>query len=130
VNSTEHKDPRYVVFSTPLLPRPSQHQISSSAPYFRTLSLCVALGITDQFSHPYKTTDKSLKRTQKTFCVLEQQNWLFLLIFERGNVNNSSFYDDTSAEAFPYTLAPRRYSEVTVSLNIHAMNLKCSSKLS
>jgi hypothetical protein len=38
--------------------------------------------------------------------------------------------DDISAEAFPYTLAPRRYSEVTASLNIHAMNLKCSSKLS
>jgi len=38
--------------------------------------------------------------------------------------------DETSAEAFPYTLAPRRYSEVTVSLNIHVMNLKCSSELS
>jgi len=32
VRSTDHKDPRYVVFSTPLLPRPSYAQIFSSTP--------------------------------------------------------------------------------------------------
>jgi hypothetical protein len=31
VRSTEHKAPCYAVFSTPLLPRPSEVQISSSA---------------------------------------------------------------------------------------------------
>jgi hypothetical protein len=32
MNSTEHKTTRYAVFSTPLLPRPSQVQISSQHP--------------------------------------------------------------------------------------------------
>ena len=41
VRSTEHKALCYVVFSTPLLPRPSWAQISSSAPYFRTPSAYV-----------------------------------------------------------------------------------------
>ena len=35
VRSTEHEAPRYVVFSTPLLPRPSYVQIFSSALYSR-----------------------------------------------------------------------------------------------
>ena len=38
VRSTERKAPRYVFFSTPLLPRPSYTQISPSAPYCRKLS--------------------------------------------------------------------------------------------
>ena len=33
VRSTDYSAPHYVVFSTPLLPRPSQDQIFSSAPY-------------------------------------------------------------------------------------------------
>ena len=33
-----HKAPRYVVFSSPLLPRPSEAQIPFSAPYSRTPS--------------------------------------------------------------------------------------------
>ena len=41
VRSTEHEAHRYVVFSTPLLSRPSQAQISSSAPYSQTPSACV-----------------------------------------------------------------------------------------
>jgi hypothetical protein len=35
VRSTDHKVPRYAVFSTRLLPSPSYAQISSSAPYSR-----------------------------------------------------------------------------------------------
>jgi len=41
VGSTDHEAPHYVVFSTPLLPRPSQAQISSSAPYSQTPSAYV-----------------------------------------------------------------------------------------
>ena len=33
MSSTDHKTPRYVVFSTSLLPRLSEAQISSSVPY-------------------------------------------------------------------------------------------------
>ena len=35
VRNTDHKDYHYVVFSTPLLPHPSQAQISSSAPILK-----------------------------------------------------------------------------------------------
>jgi hypothetical protein len=37
MTTTDHKAPRYVVISTPLLPRPSQALMSSSAPYSPTL---------------------------------------------------------------------------------------------
>ena len=42
VRSTEHKVPHYVVFSTPLSPRHSYAQISSSAPYSLTPSAYVS----------------------------------------------------------------------------------------
>jgi len=35
VRNTDHKDYHYVVFSTPLLPHPSQAQMSSSAPILK-----------------------------------------------------------------------------------------------
>jgi len=41
VTSTDNQAPNYVVFSTPLLPRPSQAQIFSSAPYSQTPSTYV-----------------------------------------------------------------------------------------
>ena len=41
VRITEHRAPRYVVFSTPLLPHPSWAQISSSAPYSRKPSVYI-----------------------------------------------------------------------------------------
>jgi hypothetical protein len=54
VSSSDHKAPRYEVFSIYLSPRPSYAQISPSAPYFRhTLSLCFSVTVRDQVSHPY-----------------------------------------------------------------------------
>jgi hypothetical protein len=41
LRSTDHKAPCYVVFSIPLLPRPTYDQISSSAPYSRIHSATV-----------------------------------------------------------------------------------------
>jgi len=41
VTSTDHQAPNYVVFSAPLLPRPSQAQIFSLAPYSQTPSTYV-----------------------------------------------------------------------------------------
>ena len=51
--NTEHRAPCYVVFSTPLMPRPSYAQISS-APYYRKSSL----NVSDQVWHPYKTAGR------------------------------------------------------------------------
>jgi hypothetical protein len=57
VKSADHKAPRYVVFSTPLLPRPlwskylPQHPINQhTQPLF--------INMTHQVSHPYKRTGK------------------------------------------------------------------------
>jgi hypothetical protein len=54
VSSTDHKAPRYVVFSTPLLPRPSLAQISSTAPYSRTPSADVPPLMWQSKFHIYK----------------------------------------------------------------------------
>ena len=45
VRNREHKAPRYVVFSTPLLPHHSWAQISSSAPYSRKSSAYIPLSM-------------------------------------------------------------------------------------
>jgi hypothetical protein len=50
VGNAEHKAPRYVVFSSPLLP--PQHHIREH------LNLCSSLSVTDQASHPYQITGK------------------------------------------------------------------------
>ena len=51
--------PRYVFFSIPLLPHPSQAQIFSSTPYSQTPSNPhTSLNVSDQLSHPYKTKGK------------------------------------------------------------------------
>jgi hypothetical protein len=39
---------------------PSSVQISSSAPFSNTLSLCCSLNATDQVSHPYRITGKTI----------------------------------------------------------------------
>ena len=59
VRSADHKAPNYVVFSTPLLPRPSskytpQHPILSNP----QPSVSSSLNMKDQVSHPYKGTGK------------------------------------------------------------------------
>ena len=56
VSSTNRKAPRYVVFSTPVLSRPSQAQILTSTPYSQTPSAYVHPSVSDQVSHPYRTT--------------------------------------------------------------------------
>ena len=49
--------PNYVVFSTPLYPRPSQAQIFPSTPYSQsTPSLRSVIIVSDQVSHPHKIT--------------------------------------------------------------------------
>jgi len=60
VRLTEYKTPPYVVFSTPLLPRPSYAQISSSAPCFRTPSVCVCLWMWVTKSHVNSKQQKKL----------------------------------------------------------------------
>jgi len=60
VRNTNYKSSPYTVFASLLLPRPSQTQVPSSTPYSRTplIKLRFSLSVTDQVSHPYKTTDK------------------------------------------------------------------------
>jgi hypothetical protein len=59
VRSTEHKARRYAVFSIPLLPRPFLGpNILLSTLFSKTLSRHSSLNISDQVSHPYKTTGK------------------------------------------------------------------------
>jgi hypothetical protein len=58
VRTTEHKAPCYVVFSTPPPPascllRPN---VLLSTLFSKTLSLHSSLNVSDQVSHPYKTT--------------------------------------------------------------------------
>ena len=74
--------PHYVVFSSPLLPHPSQAKISSSALNYQTTS-CV--NMSDQVSHLCKITGKIIvlcfliflcfvsKLEDKGFCTLWQQ---------------------------------------------------------
>jgi hypothetical protein len=57
--ATDHEAPHYVVFSTPLLPRPSQAQYFLSTLFSNTLNLRSSLRVRDQVSRPYKTVDKA-----------------------------------------------------------------------
>jgi hypothetical protein len=55
VMNIDHKAPHYTVCSTPVLPRPSWTQMSSSAPYSRTSSPYIPLSMkNDEISHPFK----------------------------------------------------------------------------
>jgi hypothetical protein len=72
VRSTEHKVPRCVVFSTPLLRRLSQVQVSVSAPYSRGNSACVprpmwatkSVGV--KYAHSRKSTDRQTDTINRT----------------------------------------------------------------
>ena len=57
-SSTDHQAIHYVVFSTPLLPRPSRPKYSPQHPILKHLSLRSSLIVSDQVSHPDKTRDK------------------------------------------------------------------------
>ena len=55
VMNIDHKAPHYTDCSTPLLPRPSWTQMSSSAPYSRTSSVYIPPSMkNDEISHPFK----------------------------------------------------------------------------
>ena len=55
VMNIDHKSPHYIVCSTPVLPRPSWTQMSSSASYSRTSSAYIPLSMeNDEISHPFK----------------------------------------------------------------------------
>ena len=59
VKSTEYKAPRYVVFSTPLLPHSLLGpNILLNTLFSKTLSLHSSLNVSNQVSHQYKTTGK------------------------------------------------------------------------
>jgi hypothetical protein len=58
--STYHKAPHYVICSTPLSPRPCKAQILLNTLFSNTLSLRSSLNVSDQVSHPYKTTGKNM----------------------------------------------------------------------
>jgi len=61
VRSTDHKAPRYVVLSIPLLTRPLQfYYFFLSTLLSDTLCLCSPLSLRDQVSHPYKTTEAGI----------------------------------------------------------------------
>jgi hypothetical protein len=51
--STDHKAPCYVVFSTPLFPRPSYAHITSSAPYSQTPSAYISPSVWQKMSAGY-----------------------------------------------------------------------------
>ena len=66
VSSTDHQAPHYVVVSIPLLPHPILGpNILLITLFSNTLSLCFSLSVTDQVSHPYKTTGKII-----VLCIL------------------------------------------------------------
>ena len=71
VRSTVHKAPCYVVFSTPLLPRPSYTLLSTL--FSKTLSLCFYLNVWDRFSHPYKTRAKTIFLYISIFIFLDNK---------------------------------------------------------
>ena len=58
VSSTDHKTPRYIVLSIPLLLRPFQSQIAYSLPYFQIPSAYFPTLMSYYVSHPNKTRDK------------------------------------------------------------------------
>jgi len=68
VSSTDHKTPRYVVFSTPLLPRSSQAQIFSSTPYSHTPSAYVPPSVCETKFHAHTKQQEKLH-----FCVSYRQ---------------------------------------------------------
>jgi len=59
--SASHEAPHYVVFSTPLLPRPSQTQISPSTPYSPTPSAYVSPSVCETKFHTHKTKQDKLQ---------------------------------------------------------------------
>jgi hypothetical protein len=60
VRNTDHKAPRYVVFSTPLVALFRCDRMSSSASYSRTLSVYFSPSMRDLVSHPQKARDKTI----------------------------------------------------------------------
>ena len=64
VSSADYKAPHYVVFSIPMLPRPSQAQISSSAPYSLTPSDYVPPSIWKMKLHTHTEQNAKLPRTK------------------------------------------------------------------
>jgi hypothetical protein len=56
VRNTEHKAPCYVVFSNPLFPRPVVSNTLLSTLFSNNLSQCSFPKVSDQVSHPHKTT--------------------------------------------------------------------------
>jgi len=92
VRSTKHKAPRYVIFSTLLLPRPSWGpNIFLSTLSLNNFNRCYFLNVIDQISHPYKTTGKFIilyiliciflviklddKRCKELFQILKYTVW-------------------------------------------------------
>ena len=88
VRSTEHKVPHCVVFSTPLLRRLSQVQVSSSAPYSRENSACVhrpvwatkSVGV--KYVHSRNSTDRQTPSTAHTPVETSLGNETWLAYFD------------------------------------------------
>jgi len=63
-----------VVYSTPLLPRPSETQIPSSAPFSQNIIILRSpFSVTDQVSHPYKTAGNTVVPFILIFVTLDSK---------------------------------------------------------
>ena len=68
VRSTNHKASHYVVFSSPLLPRPSWTQISSSAPYSRKSSAYIPASLRATKFHTHRSMYQLSNTSQCCRC--------------------------------------------------------------
>ena len=73
VRSTEHKATHYVFFSTPVTLSHLGPNILFNTLTSNTLNLCSSLDVTDQVSHPYKTTSKIIVPYILNFIFLDSK---------------------------------------------------------
>ena len=93
--SSHHKAPRCVVFSTPLSPRPSYAQISSSVPCSRILLGRVIPWTSEIKFHTHCLRNKSVRKYMIYLC--HYRRWRSVLFATHG------FWDRFPPDVSPYT---------------------------